>query len=268
MHEDKLMDVPKPKSWPAWRVVLTDFVIVVLGVGVALAAQQAADWLHWRSQYQQARESLAGELANNASRGAFRVVIFACTEAKLDKAAAILDEATRTGTLPPVSGIGFPQPFVWPSGAWDSVIGAQVAAYFPRAQLAQLSLLYEAIRAVNESSKQEEVAWAELGAMVGPGRRFDPALDVALHAALSRARMYNTKIAVNGGQIEQRAFELDLPFSPADRKLVTDRIDRARDCLPPIGGVPAHYGTSVYNRSEPIIQEWLKKPLYGGKAPP
>jgi hypothetical protein len=25
----------KRKSWPAWRVVVTDFVIVVLGVGVA-----------------------------------------------------------------------------------------------------------------------------------------------------------------------------------------------------------------------------------------
>jgi hypothetical protein len=52
----------KRKSWPAWRVVLTDFVIVVVGVGVALAAQQAAEWWNDRSRVADARANIRAEM--------------------------------------------------------------------------------------------------------------------------------------------------------------------------------------------------------------
>jgi hypothetical protein len=65
----------KGKSWPAWRVVLADFVIVVLGVGVALAAQQAAEWWHWRSEVTAARTALRAEMVPIADYYGMRIAI-------------------------------------------------------------------------------------------------------------------------------------------------------------------------------------------------
>src|SRR5258705_411056 len=56
------MEVHKPKSWPAWRIVLTDFVIVVLRVGVAMAAQQAVEWWHWQNEVGAARMTIRVEI--------------------------------------------------------------------------------------------------------------------------------------------------------------------------------------------------------------
>jgi hypothetical protein len=266
--QDMSMEVHKPKPIHNWREFLKEYAIIVIGVLTALGAEQGAEWWHWSRQYEQARGSLATELANNAARGAYRLAHFNCTEARLDRAAAILDEASRTGVLPQVGNIGFSLPFDWPSGAWDSVVGAQVAPYFPREQLAGLGLLYQQIRRENEFDRQEQLVGAELNAMVGPGRRFDPVLDAALHAALSKARMLNSQIAMAGGIIERRTFALDLPFSEADRKAVSDRIAQGHICRPQGTFVPDRYGTSLYPDVRPAIQERLKYRPYTDKARP
>ena len=42
------MDIHKPKPWHGWREFLKEYVIIVVGVLTALAAEQAVEWLHWR----------------------------------------------------------------------------------------------------------------------------------------------------------------------------------------------------------------------------
>lgn len=259
--------VEKPKrNWRGW---LKEYAVIVIGVLTALAAQQAAEWWHWSGQYKQARENLASELAINANRGAYRVALFNCIDSRLDRAAAILDEATRTGTLPAVASIGPPQPRGWPRGAWESVIGAQVAANFPREQLVQIGLIYEQIREAAANSSQETEVWADLNTMVGPGRRFDPALDAALHSALSRARMYNSHLSMTGGQLLQRVFALDLPFSETDRKAVAENIARGRACRNlDSDRIPTHYGSTIFPAVRPTIENWKKYRPFTEKTVP
>ncbi|HVZ27710.1 MAG TPA: hypothetical protein VG798_03560 [Rhizomicrobium sp.] len=40
------MDLHKPRAWHGWRDFLKEFGTIVLGVSVALGAEQAMEWLH------------------------------------------------------------------------------------------------------------------------------------------------------------------------------------------------------------------------------
>ena len=51
------MDIHKPKSIRNWREFLTEIGTIVLGVSIALAAEQAVEWWHWRGQGRRSPES-------------------------------------------------------------------------------------------------------------------------------------------------------------------------------------------------------------------
>ena len=49
------MDIHKPGPIQNWRDLLKEVGVIVLGVSIALGAEQAVEWLHWRSEVTAAR---------------------------------------------------------------------------------------------------------------------------------------------------------------------------------------------------------------------
>src|SRR6185295_14952839 len=96
------MDIHKPKPIRNWRELLTEMGVIVLSVCIALAAEQAVEWVHWRNQVAEAREAIASETAQNIAGSIRRMRTVQCAESRLNGLARILDEAARTGKLPPV----------------------------------------------------------------------------------------------------------------------------------------------------------------------
>ena len=254
----------KPKPVHNWREFLKEVGTIVLGVSIALTAEQTVEWFHWRAQVQEAREVLATELASNLVVAVTRLRTGSCTERRLDELALILDTAAKNGSLPPVGDIGRPPRGTWPSGAWESVVASQTATHFLRQQLASFAATYKLTQRVEEFSKQEIGDWNELYTIVGPGRRLDPASESELRKALSEARTNNRSIAALGLQVANLVKALDLPFSRED----LERIETARRppasaspaeiCLP-IGPVPSSYGrgpsvSSAVNRNDAVNQ--------------
>ena len=56
------MEVHKPKPWHGWREFLKEYLIIVVGVLTALAAEQAVQALHHREQLARTREVLRAEM--------------------------------------------------------------------------------------------------------------------------------------------------------------------------------------------------------------
>ena len=57
--EESPMEFHKPKPIRNWREFLKEFGTIVLGVSVALAAEQAVEWWHWRGQVAETRTMIA-----------------------------------------------------------------------------------------------------------------------------------------------------------------------------------------------------------------
>jgi len=249
------MDIHKPKPVRSWRELFSEIGIIVLGVSIALSAEQAVEWWHWRGQVAEARALIATELAGNVARATSRLRTEKCGEHRLDELATILDAASKTGTLQPVGDIGTPPPGLWLSGAWESAQGSQAAVHFPREELATLTTIYHFIQSASDAGHEENVQWDLLYTMVGPGRRLDPASEARLREALTRARDINRGMTVVSGNVIRRVKVLDLPFNSNDldviaqgerAPLVKSRNEFSENgyICSPIGAVPTVYGQS------------------------
>src|SRR5579862_4230189 len=92
--EDPQMEIHKPpKPVRNWREFLGEIGVVVIGVCIALAAEQAVEWLHWQSEVTAARAALHTEIAaNNAAFLTRRLAIAPCVERQAQEAGRILDD--------------------------------------------------------------------------------------------------------------------------------------------------------------------------------
>lgn len=276
MSDETPTEVHKPKPRRDWRSFGKEYVIVVLGVATALAAQQAADWLHWQGEVAEARSIIATELAGNVRLAIFRMRSAQCVEHRLGELAVILDGATKSGTLPPVGDIDMPSRGLWASGSWESVVASQTATHFPRQELAALTVAYRQVALL--ADVPEGSAWSSLYAMVGPGRRLDPASDARLRDALGHARAANRAMAQLSRGLINSVKTLNLPFSPEDLKVIalgdtSPLANPPRDWLDkgpgfgaicaPIGAVPAAYGQAMWSAVPTLWDDALKaKPRF------
>jgi hypothetical protein len=263
------MEIHKPKPVRSWRELLTEIGIIVLSVCIALAAEQAVEWVHWRNQVGEARAIIASEMATNVRQAIFRLRTERCSERRLDELAAILDTASRTGTLPPVGDIGTPPRGYWQGGAWESLVASQTATHFPREELASLSHVYKEVQKLEEVSSMEVTDWNALYAMVGPGRRLDPASEARLREVLSHARAIVREMALISGNLVRDVKSLNLPFSPWDLEVIARGRSQAPaktrnewsflgEVCSPIEAVPNAYGQAMWKfiplMADPVLK--------------
>ena len=274
------MEIHKPKPVHSWREFLKEYAIIVLGVLTALGAEQMVEYLHWKGQVADARRAIAAEMAQNIGTTIVKWRSQLCAERRLDEVAQILDKASQTGFLPPVGEIDRTTLRLWRTGAWDSLVASQVVTHFPRQEMLSLADAYTLVRLQQETSDLD--AWSDLSAIVGPGRRLDPASEADLRRALGRARSTARNYASVAPLILNRLSAIELPYSRDDLELIATIRREAlnsdkgpsqaaakylrggfRICLP-IGPVPAHYGQAPASASPLLTNERLKAlPDYG-----
>ena len=266
------MEIHKPKPVHNWREFLTEVGVVVLGICIALTGEQAIEWLHWRNQVQDAREVIATEMAWNLEGAIRRMRTVRCSEQRLDSLAKILDQASRSGSLPPLGYIGAPPPWRWRSGAWESVVASQTATHFERQQLADYSDIYKIVEREQDNYLQEVAAWSDLSTMVGPGRRLDPASEAQLRSALSRARVIGRNMAANSMFMVAGVRKMGLSFSKEELdgiaevrtlSLTNDKPTATRPATlsaicGPIGSVPPNYGEAPSDQLPAMVDAAAK----------
>jgi hypothetical protein len=239
------------------------------------------EWFHWRGQVAEAREAITTEMTYNLVGAIARVRSLGCAEQRLDTLSRILDEAARTGSLPPVGDIEGPVRHAWRIGAWESVVASQTSAHFPPEQLAALSSLYKRVQHAEEFAVAENEAWNGLYVMVGPGRRLDPASEADLRKALSVARDRGRTMTILSAFMVNEVAPVDLPFTRAERQELAEvrnrpltgeppsKADDARtnEICGPIGAAPPHYGEASSHQLPAAMSEFAKSLPDFGAAP-
>ena len=248
-----------PKPLHGWRAFVGEVGIIVLGVLIALAAEQAAEALHWRGEVRDARRALAVELSDSIGQSYERERLSPCIERRLDSISAILTRASQTGRLPPVGMIGKPLNRTWVSSAWQTMIGGQVASHFNRRELNQLGYIYDYVERAGRGSDEEVLAWTDLQSISGPGRPISSDEISRLIRDVERARTWDTYVTVISAYMRQLTEQVDLPYDRQTIKESSWQPTSARYCEGIGNDIPAEYGHSSLEdapriaRKSPIV---------------
>lgn len=156
------MHVHIPKPLHGWRVFFGEVGVVVLGVLIALAAQQAANDLNERAEAREARDSIQNELATYLARLESRWATSDCVARRLDEIQALLDGAERGGPINTPKWVGRPQTWTLLTVRWDATAQSGRAALLPAGELADYGLMYAYMRNVYDEMVIEQGDWARL----------------------------------------------------------------------------------------------------------
>ena len=236
------MRVKLPKPLHGWREFAGEVGIIVIGVLIALGAEQLVQAARQQQEGRQADDVIRGELNLNLGRLQSRNEIFGCVERRIEEIQAILDKAADNPAIATPSWIGRPQYWVFLSGRWEAESQAGSAALIDRHDLAEYGLMYAKMHDLLNEMTAEQTDWARLRTLEHLKRLDQPAL-FDLNATLQDARYRNWRLALVTGQLFDQAKPLGLHaaknMTPASRTvclpMTTARAEANRISVWPIG---------------------------------
>lgn len=144
------------------RAFLAEIAIVVIGVLIALAAEQAVQWLNWQNEVQESRAAMKSEIAYNLRSRQLRHNQVACVDRRLDELQRWHDSWIAGHPLTPVAPIGRISARPVNFDAWNITQTGQVAAHIPLEERVRYAYLYSFFRIFANSQQEEMSYWPAL----------------------------------------------------------------------------------------------------------
>ncbi len=259
------MDIHKSKPVHNWREFVVEIGTIVIGVLIALGAEQVVELLRMRHLVEEDRAILARELALDLSNGIIRMRMAPCVDARLNALSAALDQAERAGRLPPMPIPGRPRDLVFSSGGWSNVVASAAATHFPPDELQALEVVYYLMVTADRVTEDESRTWSEIYTLAGPGRPLDPGVAQSLRVSLTNARTLNLQVATIATRMTQSIDAISLRFDDAERAQIhrvlsapLATIDTRHICESPSTIIPPNYGQSSWAGLLPLSAASLK----------
>jgi hypothetical protein len=252
-----------PSPLHGWREFSGEVGIIVLGVLIALGAEQVMEGIHWRQQVAEAERAMSFELGDSIGQSYERQMLAPCIEGRLDQINLILDAAEKSGRLPPVGPIDSAPYRTWVSGTWETTKQGQTASHFSREELTNLAGVYEFIEQLDAINARELSDWTVLGTIVGPGRPIQPAEVAKLRAAAADARMAHRVTEIAAIRARQVADDARIKY---DAGVVREYTSKKPSNFPICKPIPASAPTSYNYAPQGVsIERALKVPLTAWK---
>ena len=191
-----------------WRAFATEIVVVVIGVLLALGAQQLVDDWTRRGEIRDYRRAVRDELANDLGAYDRRLEQSQCVRRRLDQLERWSRDLTagRAGQL--TSAISRPISYSLRRSVWNSQT-PQVAAHLPLQERLGYAYLYDAFDNYEKQRDGSREAWAQIREYEGTGP-LDAAQRFRLRGLLTRARAQEDAIEINWAQIRDRAASIGI----------------------------------------------------------
>lgn len=157
-----------PRPLHGWREFLGEVGIIVLGVLIALGAEQFVESLHWRHQVHETRKAIDAELSHDLAALQFRLKLRDCVTARLDE----LDRWSKAiGVGKPVKlrkPIDLPHFFAVRTAVWDSTTG-EVTSRMPLEAKLNYASMYGAMKTLEQIMEDEGEDWTVIQSYEGNG---------------------------------------------------------------------------------------------------
>lgn len=230
--------VPKPLH--GWREFAGEVGIIVVGVLIALGAEQIVEEVRDAGLRQEARDTIGEEISQNLDAFRRRGEIQGCIDRRLVELEPLIVDPAHAARLPRPLWVGRPQVWNVTQSRWEAATsGARTALLAPREQ-ARFGDVYDGFRVFEAAQTVEQLAWARLRTLETLPR-VDDASRWALVAALHEARYANFRIKVAMAQTRELAEAAGLrtgrlPYGEGSRSiciaLATSRTDAMKQTMP------------------------------------
>jgi hypothetical protein len=185
--EEPSAEPRQPRRWRGLPNFLREILIVVLGVLIALGAQQVVETIHEERVSNEARESVRAELNLNVTNFKRREAVQACIDQKLSAIGQRLDAAERGAPFEAIGYVGTPPSPALAMHRWEPATAGGRTSLLPIDEQRDLARVYIELTRTDRRQFDEENIWGQLAALEGASRPTAEMLDRA-REALGRAR--------------------------------------------------------------------------------
>ena len=205
-----LFHLPKPLH--GWREFAGEVGIIVIGVLIALGAQQLVEAANWRRDVADFRDSVRSEISRDLWTYPYRAAQKRCINARLDELQRWLDSWRAGRPLTLTGPIGIPVSAVIRTSAWDGRDPATLA-HMARSERVEYGFLYSEFANNEVHRLDERAAWIELASFDG-ATLLDHQDQMRLQGLIFRARLRDSRIDANAGRFMKRAAAIGLKLAP------------------------------------------------------
>ena len=196
-----------PKPLHGWREFAGEVGIIVVGVLIALGAEQVVEWIHSNRQVRETREALDAELDHNLAVFRRTAALAPCVDARLKEIDSILAHA-GSGRMKLAHDIVGPVTLSMHFAVWDAASG-EGRSLLPLQVKLRYAELYDIMHRYDAQRAKEADRWADiedldLSAPLSPRDRQQG------KAAVRRLRRMGALIPGYASLLEQSASPLKL----------------------------------------------------------
>jgi hypothetical protein len=233
------MPIKLPTPLSGWRVFAGEVGVIVLGVAIALAAQQAVEELRWRNEVRLTEDALTIEIADSVLHASERQMVNRCLKDRLN---SLIDKVSSnngnwTGDPMPLEQAAIGVKIVpaayrtpnrpWNDNVWEAAQNGGVFSHMPRERVAAFSKIYAIMEGLHTVNELEHQVFPELLYL-----SFDTQLDAAARqralAALGRLDWLNGTILYDGERLIDEVQDMRLDFSRTSLKRDLAEIERTQ----------------------------------------
>ena len=162
------MRVKLPKPLHGWRAFAGEVGIIVLGVLIALGAQQLVEDWQWRRETAATREALGREAADNLSAALQRSQQQPCVEQRLKEIAAIFAAHKAGSPIHIRRPIGRPVSYYGRTDTWQVEIASQSLSHMPLDEKIAFAKAFGDYENLNAVLRLEQDSWLRLNVLNSP----------------------------------------------------------------------------------------------------
>ena len=151
-----------PKPLHGWRAFVGEVGIIVIGVLIALGAEQVVEAIHDRQVAEETRASLKGEIEANLGSMQVRAGFEQCIGRRLSEVHAILAQWGRTGSFVTPGLVSTAPGIRIVSVRFDAAASAGRLSLLPSEEQFRIGRLIKGMQAATDAEDREGPAWAQL----------------------------------------------------------------------------------------------------------
>jgi hypothetical protein len=154
-----------PKPLHGWREFIGEVGIIVVGVLIALGAEQLVESWHWRHQLHGAEDAMRLELVtDNGPQAVARASIEPCLAQQLEAIQTAIESGADRARVHQLTISYAPPRRTWDDQAWRSAGASQAAGHMPASVMLGWSAPYNLVPSLAESNLAEQSALSMLRA--------------------------------------------------------------------------------------------------------